>query len=218
MGLDENHCQDCGGLGIPPATTNCHKVMCDKCEGLGVLKLEHLLHQNCIDILEKQKAYLSKDNAASGSIRRVETRIRREEDRKKELHRYFPDGRSGCPVTINGRLPTTDILSGIQGKVTRCHNAPNQQYEVKIDAGADEEQLKRFYKSENAKYVTANGTHYVYVQREELEAARRRRLPENYDALRPADQALVRRRLMNRQTSHIVVLERLLDDINEINP
>merc|ERR1711964_451413 len=156
MGLDENHCQDCGGLGIPPATTNCHKAMCDKCEGLGVLKLEHLLHQNCIDILEKQKAYLSKDNAASGSIRRVETRIRREEDRKKELGRHFRDvGGSGCPVTINGRLPTTVMLAGIKGKVTRCHNAPNQQYEVKIDSNADGDKLERFYKSEKAEYIKA---------------------------------------------------------------
>jgi len=226
--LASNHCQDCGGLGIPPVTTNCNKVMCDNCEGLGVVGLEHRLHQKCIEILQKQKAYLHARNgvaaaAASGSIRRIETTIRREQDRNKELQDHFDI--NGSDVKILGSLNSIQALQDIKGVVRRCHNVPNQQYEVEIKNPKVEEvkKLQSFYKSENAKYAIGEDSHYVYVRREDLNKLRRRRLasvtrrrlPENYDALRPADQALIRRRLMNRQTSHIVVLEGLLDEINE---
>merc|ERR1712000_152667 len=100
-------------------------------------------------------------------------------------------------------------------------------YEVEITSPIEDvkEKLKHFYKLENTKYVRDDDTHYVYVQRQELTQAgrrrltpTRRRLPANYDALRPAQQALTRRRLMNRQTSHIVVLKRLSEEIKELNP
>jgi len=210
-------------LGIPFVTVKRHKVICDKCDGLGAVKLKHLPHEKCIGILAAQKKYLEKKNGVGdGSIRRVETEIRRELDRKKKLAENYTD-RS---VRIKGSLGSTEILKGITGKVTRCHNAQNQQYEVEIATDADEEKLKSFYKLENTKYVkTANGTHYVYVQRQVLEnvnrrrlaSAAHRRLPENYAALRPSEQALARRRLVSRPKSHIVVLERLLEEINELN-
>jgi len=210
-------------LGIPFVTVKRHKVICDKCDGLGAVKLKHLPHEKCIGILAAQKKYLEKKNGVGdGSIRRVETEIRREQDRKKKLAENY----TNPSVKIKGSLGSTIILKGITGKVTRCHNAQNQQYEVEIATDADEEKLKSFYKLENTKYVkTANGTHYVYVQRQVLEnvnrrrlaSAAHRRLPENYAALRPSEQALARRRLVSRPKSHIVVLERLLEEINELN-
>jgi len=210
-------------LGIPFVTVKRHKVICDKCDGLGAVKLKHLPHEKCIGILAAQKKYLEKKNGVGdGSIRRVETEIRREQDRKKKLAENY----TNRLVRIKGSLGSTKILEGITGKVTRCHNAQNQQYEVEIATDADEEKLKSFYKLENTKYVkTANGTHYVYVQRQVLEnvnrrrlaSAAHRRLPENYAALRPSEQALARRRLVSRPKSHIVVLERLLEEINELN-
>jgi len=45
----------------------------------------------------------------------------------------------------------------------------------------------------------------------------RRRLPANYASMRPSEQALTRRRLMNRPNSHVVVLEQLLGEINRLN-
>merc|ERR1711964_475501 len=45
----------------------------------------------------------------------------------------------------------------------------------------------------------------------------RRRLPANYASMRLSEQALTRRRLMNRPNSHVVVLEQLLGEINRLN-
>jgi len=212
-------------LGIPFVTVKRHKVICDKCDGLGAVKLKHLPHEKCIGILAAQKKYLEKKNGVGdGSIRRVETEIRREQDRMKKLAENY----TNRSVKIKGSRGSTEILKNIEGEVTRCHNAQNQQYEVKIKNPLSddyEENLKRFYKLESTKYVKKGGTHYVYVQRQELEIVNRRRLasaahrrlPENYAALRPSEQALARRRLVSRPKSHIVVLERLLEEINELN-
>merc|ERR1711964_575273 len=49
------------------------------------------------------------------------------------------------------------------------------------------------------------------------ESTDRRRLPANYASMRPSEQALARRRLMNRPNSHVVVLEQLLGEINRLN-
>merc|ERR1711964_754418 len=46
---------------------------------------------------------------------------------------------------------------------------------------------------------------------------RRRCLPASYASMRPSEQALTRRRLMNRPNSHVVVLEQLLGEINRLN-
>merc|ERR1711964_515080 len=218
------HCNDCGGLGIPIITVRRHKIMCDTCHGLGVVGLQHLAHDKCIDILEAQKKYLGDQaSVGDGSKRRVGDEIRREKKRKEKLAENF----RATSVKIIGNVGTTNILKDLQGEVTRCHNAQNQQYEVEIKdpTAKDIVNLKTFYKSESTKYDEKDGTHYVYVQRQELENVTRRRLtpdtrrrlPEDYDTLRPAEQALARRRLMNPQTSHIVVLERLLEEINELN-
>jgi len=46
---------------------------------------------------------------------------------------------------------------------------------------------------------------------------RRRRLPETYDSLRPSEQALARQSMINRPTTHIRVLEDLMEEINRLN-
>jgi len=216
-------------LGIPIVTTKRNKVICDTCNGLGVTGLKHLPHDKCIDILRKQKRYLGEqDGVGEGSIRRVETEIRREKDRQTKLDKNYPDD-ADRSVKITGKLGSTKILKDIEGEVTRCNNAQNQQYEVEIKAAGEdvEAKLKSFYKLEKTKYAEKDGSHYVYVQRQELVAAQARRrliptasrrLPQDYDDLCPANQALVRRRLMNPQTSHMVVLEGLLDAIDELHP
>jgi len=234
-----NQCPDCGGLGIPPGTLKRYKTICDKCTGLGVWRLEHLPHEKCIKVLEnqrenliaKQREYLGLgkdedvgDSPAPGSIRRVNTEIRREEERKTQLENHFgADGDKRREATITGRLESTKVLKDLKGTVIRCSNAQNQQYEVKIavTTDADAEKLAHFYKAESKRHKK-DDTHYVYVQRQELTAVRRRlasgsrhHLPETYDAPCPSERALVRRRLMSRPESHIVILERLLEEIKE---
>jgi len=221
---DNSHtCDHCGGLGIPGGTLHKNKVICDGCNGLGVVRLEHLPHTKCLQILKKQKRHLIATlDESSGSVRRVKDAIRRETARNVQLGDYL--GEDGVTERkVKGELSTTEFLGGIVGKVIRCHNVPNQQYEVELTGGNFEDKLKAFYQKENIKYVEGEGdTHYIYVQRQELgntrrrlASASRRRLPRNYAAPRPSEQALERRRLMNRSTSHVVVLEQLIDEIEE---
>merc|ERR1712000_208913 len=242
--LTNYECPDCGGLGIPAGTLRRHKTMCDKCTGLGVWRLEHLPHELRIKILEKQKDTLlsrqkkylgnrkdagestADDLYANGPTRRVNTEIRRERERKTQLDNHFGEaGDKRREAKIIGRLESTIGLKDLKCTVIRCNNAQSQQYEVKITVSTDtdEAKLKLFYKSERKKYRKSD-THYVYIQKKEIttvQTHRRlafdttRRLPENYDALCHSVQALARRRLMTRPKSHIGVLERLPETINE---
>lgn len=71
------------------------------------------------------------------------------------------------------------------------------------------------------KYGKLRGTHTVDTAIEHIRNtdpdSRRRRLPENYDSLRPSEQALARQSLINRPKTHVQVLEKLLEEINRLN-
>merc|ERR1711900_72717 len=99
-----------------------------------------------------------------GSIRRVNTEIRREKERKEQLDDHF--GEDGDKRREAKVMTTT--LKDLKCTVIRCNNAHNQQYEVKLTvSAADEAKLKLFYKSEKKEYKKREN-HYVYIQRQGL--------------------------------------------------
>jgi len=73
---------------------------------------------------------------------------------------------------------------------------------------------------QNVRYVTdlplTRENKEAYIA-EKFRIDSRRRLASNYASMTPSEQALERRRLMNRPKSHIVVLEQLLKEINRLN-
>merc|ERR1711964_95914 len=116
-------------------------------------------------------------------------------------------------------------LTNRYSKITNTFEDRNEDLRDRKRNAGDVSGLNFVYgqeSGESERLSTASGDGNNSIEdRRRLAAAstssHRRRLPAGYASMCPSEQALARRRLMSRPSSHLTVLEQLMGEISRLN-